>query len=80
MKITGSTTVAEIAVLRAKLDVVGIRIAYSYEALSPVVAILHTEHGVHQGAGNVEAEALDDAFARLEHVVAERTANTKETE
>jgi hypothetical protein len=76
MKITGNTTVAELAVLRARFGVVGIRLAYSHEALALVVAIVYTEHSTHHGSGDTEAQALDDAFARLEQVVAERLLET----
>jgi len=72
VKITGATTLAELSVLRAKLGVVGIRIAHAFEMLEPVLVIVDTEHTRHQGRGETIAAALDDAIARVEQTIGHR--------
>lgn len=80
--ITGETTLAQLAVLRGKLGVTGIHLVL--EHARPTSA-LHVDPGVPNtrvkaiiqdatdkttiGYGDTEAEALDDAFCRLTHLI-----------
>lgn len=67
MKITAKTTLAELAMLRAKYGVVQLTIVIDHEMMMPVLAIAATPDFSSYGRGQTEIEALDDVFARLEH-------------
>lgn len=68
-KITGATTLAEIAVLRAQYGVEKLELIYGALIMRPVLAIAHMASGQRvYGHGETEAEALDDCFARVLHL------------
>lgn len=67
MKITEQTTLGQLAMRRMELGVVLITITSDGGKIGTRVAVLETLHGVFYGAGLTEAEALDQAFVRLEN-------------
>lgn len=64
-RITSRTTLGEQTVLRAKYGVDRLTYEYGIGLLKPVFAILVAGEITARGRGDTEAEALDDAFARL---------------
>lgn len=69
--VTDETTFAELALLKAKHGVYMVRVTVGPQKERPYLAYVSTlEHSVF-GSGTTEAEAMDDAFARLVHRIAE---------
>lgn len=73
-RIHGTTTLGELALRRGQLGVQHISIAYDLGLAQPVRVVLSTDHCRVVGRGETEAEALDDAFSRLMHIVGEETS------
>lgn len=71
IRVTGATTLEELKLLRAKLGVLELTVSYEGRMPRPVVARLRTADHLTVGVGATEAEALDDALARLTHKIAE---------
>jgi len=82
--VTGQTTLAELAILRGKLGVTTIHVMLDHisgrvfgDEATRVKAVLH--HVAHRntvepfetttGLGRTEAEALNDAFTKLTHLI-----------
>jgi hypothetical protein len=67
-RVTGQTTLGELAVLRAQYGVTRIRLEIDFRAIGgPVLALLLTPELAVRGRGKTDAEAIDDAFGRLAH-------------
>lgn len=69
IKINGATTLGELAVLRAKLGVDHVAIAYDYTGhpLQSVRAVVNAGSFRVVGCGSTEAQAIDDALVRMWH-------------
>lgn len=74
-KITGTTTLGEVALRRGQLGVTHLTITYDLGLEKPVRALLFTEDFRVVGRGETEADALDDAFYRLTHRIGEALAS-----
>jgi len=72
MKITGSTTLGELAIARAKLGISGMAMSIMPENHRDPVLVRVRCPGLSDfgiiGKGMTEADALDDAFARITHL------------
>ena len=79
-KIKDAATLAELAVFRAMFGVELIKIEINPAArqMHAVIATLVTAELTCIGTGETEAEALDDAFARLQHRIGSVAIVTQE--
>lgn len=66
---TEATTLNELAVRRAAYGVIKTTFDYSLEFAEPVLVTIWTKDHTTRGRGDTEAEALDDAYSRLMHIV-----------
>lgn len=67
MKISPATSLADIALLRGQYGVTRITVDIDCTMLMPVLVTLFAGDFQTFGRGETEAEAFDDAFARLQH-------------
>ena len=67
MKVTGATTLGELALLRGQFGIKRITIDVDLEIQQPVIVTVWAVDHQTFGRGDTEAEALDDALARIQH-------------
>lgn len=71
-KITSQTTLGEMMIIRHKLGITMLSYDFDNTRLHPVYATAFTANFRVVGSGATEAEAIDDAIARVHHRIAEQ--------
>lgn len=73
MKLTGATTLTELALLRGQYGVTRYTVDVDFMMLKPVLVMVYAGEFRAMGRGETETEAFDDAFARLRHKIGTST-------
>lgn len=66
-RITSSTTLGDLALLRAQYGINKLEVRIAPEDKKSVITYAHTDKFIAIGTGKTEYESLDDAFARVFH-------------
>lgn len=75
-KITSQTTLGEMMITRHKLGITMLSYDFDSTRLHPVYVTAFTATFRVVGSGATEAEATDDAIARVQHRIAEQIAQS----
>lgn len=75
-KITSQTTLGEMMVTRHKLGITMLSYDFDSTRLHPVYVTAYTANFRVVGSGATEAEAVDDAIARVHHRIGEQLAKS----